>query len=98
MNFTIEELEQFNIYGLRSIAREVGVKAPTKLKREQLIEEILLIKSGAKKPYIPSKIGRPVKMVLTDMIGQPKDYNGKTKEEIIKTILNEIEIKLKQIL
>ncbi|MBQ4270034.1 MAG: Rho termination factor N-terminal domain-containing protein [Clostridia bacterium] len=50
-----EQLYKMNIYTLRSIARELGVKAPTCLKKQELIEEILQIESGAKQPCEASK-------------------------------------------
>ena len=61
MKFNREELDKINIYALRNVAREVGVKSPTSLTKQVLIEEILLIQSGAKQPVVQSKRGRPIK-------------------------------------
>ena len=41
MKYEKEQLQQTNIYCLRNIAREVGVKSPTSLKKQQLIDEIM---------------------------------------------------------
>ena len=41
MAYTVEELSIFNVHELRAKAREVGVRAPTTKKQNELIEEIL---------------------------------------------------------
>lgn len=55
LKFNLEELPLFR---LRKIGREVGVKAPTALKKKVLIQEILDILNGRKDPTITNK-GRP---------------------------------------
>ena len=55
--------ENLGIYELREIGREIGVKCPTKLKREDLINSITNIKLGIDKPYIRKGQGRPVKHI-----------------------------------
>lgn len=50
------------IYSLRDMAREMGVKSPTTLKKEELIERILNIMSGKVAPDMPrTRQGRPPK-------------------------------------
>ena len=101
MKFNRVELDKINIYILRTVAREVGVKSPTSLTKQALIEEILQIQSGIKKPCTPSKRGRPVKNSLEN-----QNYEGSVsirdkeaiKKEFIDKILKEIENRLYDIL
>ena len=55
-------LEMLRIHELRDLARKMGVKSPTTLKREELIKEINKIMQGEAKPYIKAnKQGRPAR-------------------------------------
>ena len=103
MKFTKEQLENYSIYDLRTIAREVGVKAPTTLRKQELLDEILLISSGKKQPSSPSKRGRPIKKLGIDIsktanILDEKTLYEKNKSQTIKTILSQIEIILNKLL
>ena len=63
MIYTEDNIRELTIYKLRDIARNIGVKAPTTKKRDELIEEILKIQNGELMPYNPTKkVGRPAKM------------------------------------
>ena len=44
------DIRNLNIYDLRVLARETGVKCPTSKTKEKLINEILLIESGKLQP------------------------------------------------
>lgn len=94
MKYDREQLSQINLYGLRSLAREVGVKSPTSLKKQALIEEIILIESGKKSPYKQTKKGRPLKKGVENV----NLSSSGTKKELINSILKEIEKKLNEIL
>jgi len=62
MNYTREQLYNLSIYEVRKIGQLEGVKSPTSLKKDELIDEIIAISSGEKERYIPtSKKGRPSK-------------------------------------
>lgn len=62
MNLNDEYLATLTIYKLRDCARDMGVKAPTTKKRDELIEEMKLIEAGRLEPFFPQKkIGRPAK-------------------------------------
>ena len=50
------------LFRLRKIGREVGVKAPTGLKKADLLKEIDEILSGRKVSEVISKRGRPCKI------------------------------------
>ena len=86
MTYTRESLKMTNIYMLRLIGRELGVKSVTNLIKAELIEEILAVSRGEKEPH-HSKVGRPTmkgyymkdKTVVETKI-EPK--NEKTKEEM----------------
>ena len=109
MNYTKEQLNQINVHSLRILARDLGVKAPTSLIKQDLIDEILDIQNGNKQPYIPTDKGRPIKATLKrqtfeidEMISIKQkiklDCENKIKKAIIKSILKEIEKKLNEIL
>ena len=57
-----EQLEELSIFALRELARRTGVNSPTSKKKQQLIDDIVAIRNGVKKPHIPkTKQGRPPK-------------------------------------
>jgi len=59
-----EELMKLGIFDLRKIGMDVGVKLPTTYNKAELIEEIILIETNQKEPYVKSsKRGRPSKFV-----------------------------------
>ena len=61
-NFDVSKLYNLRIHELRDVARELGVKSPTSLTKQKIMEEINLIVSGEKDPYFNvRKQGRPVK-------------------------------------
>ena len=100
MEFDKEQLEKLSIYALRNIAREIGVKAPTTLTKQTIIEEILQIESGKKQPCAQSKRGRPGKYCFENkgdeiLLGLREKA---VKKQIIDSILKEIERKLYEIL
>ena len=100
MRFDREGLEKIGVYDLRNIAREVGVKAPTALRKNELIEEILQIESGKKPPHELSKRGRPSKNSFCSSIKSTISVSDKNaiKKEFIDSILEEIKRKLYEIL
>ena len=51
-------LRKMNLYALRDIGREIGVKAPASLKKATLIDNILKVCSGEIEPCFSNK-GRP---------------------------------------
>ena len=96
MKHELEKLYETNIYNLRNIAREVGVKAPTFLKKRELINEILLIENSEKQPCIPSKKGRPLRK-YTGYTGTENEHGDSVfsdpvrKKQFIDSVLKEIE-------
>ena len=70
MEHSRESLENLRIHELRDLARKMGVQAPTLLKKEDIIEQVMAIVSGEKKPYEnKSNKGRPARvgMGMTDI-------------------------------
>ena len=73
MNFDYNKLNNLRIHELRDLARNVGVKSPTSLKKTDIIEKILLILSGENEPYVNvTKQGRPSKAL--SQIGEIVDF------------------------
>ena len=57
-----EQLQELSIFALRELARRTGVNSPTSKTKQQMINDIIAIKNGVKKPHIPkTKQGRPPK-------------------------------------
>ena len=55
---TIEKLQSMSIYELRTLARSIGVKSPTTLRKQDLILQIINLQEG-KSTAQYSKRGRP---------------------------------------
>lgn len=62
VNFSEEVLADLPLSILREIGRQVGVKAPTANKKEQLITEIMEIQSGKRTPVPHTNKGAPTKI------------------------------------
>lgn len=62
VNFSEEVLADLPLSILREIGRQVGVKAPTASKKEQLITEIMEIQSGKRTPVPHTNKGAPTKI------------------------------------
>jgi len=50
--YTPEELEEINIYKLREIAKALGVPKPTTLKKDKLVEQMLIYQQNANAPSV----------------------------------------------
>ncbi len=61
IKFTKEQLTEMNLFVLREIGREIGVKAPAAMKKDNLINDIMAIQEGKLEPVAPSKLGAPPK-------------------------------------
>lgn len=96
MDYTKEELELKNIHVLRQIGREKGVKAPSALRKSQLIENIIGIDKGEIAPHV-SVAGRPA--LDENFTANKKEKTDKQeKKKQIKKIINEFTTKLLEIL
>ena len=98
MEYSLEQLQQINLHSLRVIARDIGVRAPTALTKNALINEIIKIQSGVKKPCVPNKRGRPASKCVSEMqiISSPIEkaniikIKQQAKKEFIAQILKEL--------
>ncbi len=100
MKYTKEELNEYDIYSLRDLGRSMGVKAPTSLKKADLIENILNIQKGKIKPY-KTKRGRParpkkelsleeIKIIIKDIIERNEERIKKELREGTELLLEEL--------
>lgn len=64
--YTKQELDRMSIFDVRHIAKEVGVSAPTKLNKGELMDLIYKISNGFMLPPTPPKVGRPKKYYGAD--------------------------------
>lgn len=63
-NINENKIKELGIFELRNLARGLGVKSPTSLKRDDLLQEIQLVLSGQKPKYVrATKQGRPPKVL-----------------------------------
>ena len=59
-NYTEKNLSALSLMDLRKIGMTIGVKVPSKLRKAELINEIIAIYSGEKEPYKKIKSGRKI--------------------------------------
>ena len=81
MYYNKDDLYETNLHSLRIIGREVGVYAPTHLKKQELINEIMSIVNGEKLPCKPSRKGRPVKQNIEYVSDKLPTLKAKLEEE-----------------
>lgn len=100
MQYTKEELTEFNLYSLRELGREIGVKAPTSLRKAELIENILNVQSGKTPPHVTKK-GRPalpktrptdqeMRQIIRKIVEEGREKLDKELREIGKVFIKEI--------
>ena len=90
-NIDISKLENLRIHELRDVAREMGVKSPTSLTKEKIIQEVNLIVSGEKEPYFNvRKQGRPTKTEEMDLAGFVNATSGEIDKHLMDWEVNEI--------
>ena len=59
--FTKNELDAKSIFEMRSLAKDVGVSAPTKLNKAELVDLVYKITNGEMQPPTAPRRGRPKK-------------------------------------
>ena len=90
MLFTKEELQNLSLASLRCLAREVGVKSPCSKKKEILIEEIVLVKTGKVEPYFSNKGRNALNSLLLDKKDFPLELKAlleKRAKEFVEEIV-----------
>ncbi len=76
-SYTIDELNSKSIFEIRAIAKEVGVSAPTKMNKAELIDLIFKISNGKMDPPTAPRRGRPKKDFP---ITETQDAQKRTKD------------------
>lgn len=87
-NYTKEKLFNLSIHEVRRIGRAVGVRSPTSLRKEDLVDQIFAIYSGSQEKYIAKdKKGRPSKTAFEfeevlnfKLDDEPKNFFNSTLE------------------
>ena len=98
MDYKKDNLKQMSVYPLRKIGKDLGVKSPTSLKKNELIESILDIQSGKIKP-VSSKHGRPsLNSEYKSLENNKKEKEQKEKIEVVKELLVKAQKLLQEIL
>ena len=90
--YTKQELDRMSIFDVRHIAKEVGVSAPTKLNKAELVDLIYKISNGLMLAPTPPKVGRPKKFNGTvnnvnaeqteDTLNKPAQQMGQFKTDM----------------
>ena len=101
MQYTKEELNEFSLYSLRALGRKTGVKAPSSLRKKELIENILDVQSGKTPPHA-TKRGRPalpkqvepsleeMKIIIKKIVEDGREKLQEDLREIGKKLLKEV--------
>ena len=101
MQYTKEGLNEFNLYSLRELGREIGVKAPSSLKKAELIENILSVQNGKIAPHVTKK-GRPalpkkptpteeeIKQIIRKIVEDGREKLNEELREIERNFIKEI--------
>lgn len=97
MCYNKETLSKMRIYELRDLGREKGVRSPTSLKKQELVEKILEITCGEAEPYRTNR-GRPAinYPAPTDSKGLSIDINMCKTVSDKERIVDELLAKLKE--
>lgn len=78
-----ENYNKLNLHDLRVLGAQIGVKAPSTLKKEQLIKEIIAVERGEKSPHFSNRGRRRKDMFsfspnISD--NDVKDFDRKKKD------------------
>lgn len=76
--YTKQDLESKSIFEMRALAKEVGVSAPTKLNKADLVDLVFKISNGEMEPPAAPRRGRPKK--------------GENTEKTIETSQNTVDV------
>ena len=76
--YTKQELDRMSIFDVRHIAKEVGVSAPTKLNKAELMDLIYKISNGLMAAPTPPRVGRPKKFTGA---GNPLEAEQNSSQE-----------------
>ena len=77
----IKDLESKTIHDVRNLARELGVRSPSTLNKDEVIKRINQINNGEREPYFSSKGRKPRSKLIVNKI---------TKKELSEFEVNKI--------
>lgn len=80
--YTIQDLESKSIFEMRALAKEVGVSAPTKLNKADLVDLVFKISNGEMEPPAAPRRGRPKK-------GENTEKTVETSQNTVDTVKSE---------
>jgi len=80
--YTKQDLESKSIFEMRALAKEVGVSAPTKLNKADLVDLVFKISNGEMEPPAAPRRGRPKK-------GENAEKTVETSQNTVDTIKSE---------
>lgn len=86
--YTKQDLESKSIFEMRALAKEVGVSAPTKLNKADLVELVYKISNGEMEPPAAPRRGRPKKGDVTDKTAETENSatqkSDDAKSDVVK--------------
>lgn len=86
--YTKQDLESKSIFEMRALAKEVGVSAPTKLNKADLVELVYKISNGEMEPPAAPRRGRPKKGDGTDKTAETENSatqkSDDAKSDVVK--------------
>ena len=77
----IKDLESKTIHDVRNLARELGVRSPSTLNKDEVIKRINQINNGEREPYFSNKGRKPRSKLI---------INNITKKELSEFEVNKI--------
>ena len=80
--YTKQDLESKSIFEMRALAKEVGVSAPTKLNKADLVDLVFKISNGEMEPPAAPRRGRPKK-------GENAEKTVETSQNTVDTVKSE---------
>lgn len=80
--YTKQDLESKSIFEMRALAKEVGVSAPTKLNKADLVNLVFKISNGEMEPPAAPRRGRPKK-------GENTEKNVETSQNTVDAVKSE---------
>ncbi len=80
--FSKQELEAKSIFEMRALAKDVGVSAPTKLNKADLVDLVYKITNGEMTPPEAPRRGRPKKSAETTVAAQPQSESKPERQYV----------------
>ena len=97
MLYLRSELNEYSFTYVRKIGRNIGVKSPTSMTKDKIIDCILAIQKGEMQPVF-TKRGRPAKTIspVNEHFELQKKYSEKERQRLLKEKVSKYLEKLKK--